>query len=85
MSDFKVGSIEMGPTSGLDAFLKKNPEIVTPTKSVRVASLQQLDPFQRISADTLVHKSTQDLWALRRDGNDLYIDRLVQDGAVVKE
>ncbi len=83
MSDFKLGSVEIG-SSGLDAFFESTPEIITPVTSVRVASLQQLDPFQRISSDTLIHKSTQDLWTLRREGEDLFIDRHFQEGVPVK-
>lgn len=83
MSDFKLGSVEIS-SSGLDAFFESTPEIITPVASVRVASLQQLDPFQRISSDTLVHKSTQDLWTLRREGEDLFIDRHFQEGVPVK-
>lgn len=83
MSDFKIGSIEI-ESSGLDAFLEGNPEIVTPVRAVKVASLSQLEPFARVSSDTLVHKSTQDLWTLRREGEDLYIDRLFQHGEPVK-
>lgn len=45
----------------------------------KVGSLQQLDGFHRLSAETLVHKSTNDLWTLRKEGEDYYIERLFQD------
>lgn len=45
----------------------------------KVASLQQLDGFQRLSAETLVHKSTNDLWTIRKEGEDFFIERLFQD------
>lgn len=48
----------------------------------KVASLQQLDGFQRLSAETLVHKSTNDLWSLRKEGDDFYIERLFQDNGL---
>lgn len=83
-----------GGSSGLDAFFASEPRIVTPvgqTKQaaaapvrVKVASLQQLDGFIHTANDQLIHKSTNDLWALRKDGQDFYIERLFQDGSPVK-
>ncbi len=96
MSDFKLGDIQ-GSTSGLDAFFETTPQIVTPTKvasgpvklppkpaRMKVASLDQLSGFTRVSAEALIHKSNQDLWALKREGNDYYIERLFQDGDPLK-
>lgn len=75
--------------SGLDAFFAGEPQIVTPTGQAKtaaakpprqkVASLAQLSGFERVSSDTLVHKSTQDLWALRKEGEGYFIERLFQD------
>lgn len=48
----------------------------------KVASLQQLDGFQRVSAETLVHRSTNDLWTLRKEGEDYFIERLFQDNGL---
>ena len=45
----------------------------------KVATLQQLDGFHRLSAETLVHKSTNDLWTLRKEGEEYYIERLFQN------
>lgn len=90
MSDFKLESIEAS-ASGLDAFFEGQPEIVSPfgqqapqvqkTASGRkkVASLTDLNGFTRASAETLVHKSTNELWALRQNGKDYYIERLFND------
>lgn len=96
MSNFKLGDIQ-GGTSGLDSFFQSTPQIVTPTPAmgqakaaavkpprVKVGSLTQLEGFQRLSAETLVHRSTQDLWALKREGNDFYIERLFSDGDPLK-
>lgn len=93
MSDFKLDQIETG-ASGLDAFFEREPQIVTPLGQkaaavakphrVKVGSLAQLDGFHRVSAETLVHKSTQDLWALKREGGDFYIERLFQESLPVK-
>ena len=86
--NYNLGDIESGPSGGLDAFFAAEPQIVTPTGQgnptqrqarIRVGSLQQLNGFQRLSADTLVHKSTNDLWALRKEGESFFIERLFQD------
>jgi hypothetical protein len=87
MKDFDLGSIQ-GSNAGLDAFFENEPQMVSPVGTVkpktsrmmRVGSLQQLQPFQRVSAETLVNKSTQDLWALRKSkGGEFFIERLFGD------
>ncbi len=78
--DFDLGrDFEVTGATGLDAFLERQPEMVTPTKTVRVASLRQLVGFTRINAETLVHKSERDLWAIKRDGDGMVIQRLFAD------
>jgi hypothetical protein len=85
--NFKLSSIQSSGAPGMDAFFESEPQIVSPVgttkvaapQRVKVSSLQQLGSFQRISSDTLVHKSTNDLWALRKDGEEYYIERLFQD------
>lgn len=89
MADFKLDSINPGGATGMDALFESNPSIVSPVGSkaaaatpkprIRVASLKQLDGFHRVSEDTLVNKSTQDLWAIRKDGDSMYIERLFED------
>lgn len=88
MSNYKLSDIQPSGATGLDALLASEPQIVSPVgqakappppQRVRIGSLQQLAGFHRVSADTLVHKSTNDLWALRKDGDDLFIERLFQD------
>ena len=88
MADFKLDSINPGGATGMDALFESNPSIVSPvgkaaakapTPRIRVASLKQLDGFHRVSADTLVNKSTQDLWAIRKDGDSMFIERLFED------
>jgi hypothetical protein len=65
---------------GLDALFQREPQFVTPRKArVRVASLAALKPFQRISAETLVHKSDRDLWAIKKEGEFFFIERLFDD------
>jgi hypothetical protein len=93
----KIGNYNLesigSEASGLDAFFADQPQIVTPTGTgspvkaaarVKVASLQQLGNFRRVSAETLIHKSTNDLWTLRKEGEDFYIERLFQEGAPLK-
>lgn len=53
-----------------------------PPMRTKVASLQQLDGFDRVSSETLIHRSTNDLWSLRKEGEDYFIERLFQDNGV---
>lgn len=87
MTDFKLDSIEAS-ASGLDAFFEREPQVITPPGQkvvaskptrVKVGSLNDLNGFVRASADTLVHKSTQDLWALKQEGENYFIERLFND------
>jgi len=87
MADFKLDSIETS-TSGLDAFFEREPQVITPhgqkvaaskPTRVKVGSLSDLNGFIRASADMLVHKSTQDLWALKQEGENYFIERLFND------
>lgn len=79
--NFDLGSIEVSGATGMDALFEQEPAMITPTKTarVRVASIQQLSPFERLSKVTLVHKSDRDLWTLKKDGNDYFIERLFDD------
>ncbi len=82
MSDFDLGDIQGSGASGLDALFEREPQLVRPMKTgrVRVASLQQISGFERTSAETLVHKSNRDLWAIRKEGDgQFYIERLFDD------
>jgi hypothetical protein len=92
MSDFKLGDIQ-GGSSGMDAFFENEPSMITPfgqkaaavpKQRIKVGSLAQLEGFHRISAETLVHKSTQDLWSIKNQGGEFIIERLFQDGTPVK-
>jgi len=86
MNDFDLGSLEV-TNGGLDAFLGEHPEVVSPVPQstraaaktsarVKVGSLGQLDGFVRIAEDTLVHKSNRDLWALRQEEGEYFIERM---------
>lgn len=44
--------------------------------SMRVARLGDISGFLRVANDTLIHKSTRDLWSFRKDGEDYVIERL---------
>lgn len=77
MADFDFSDFQTSAATGMDALFQRQPELVR--ARVRVASVQQLKSFTRVSAETLVHKSDRDLWALRKEGNDFYIERLFDD------
>lgn len=88
MSDFKMDDYEAGGSVGMDAFFEAEPQIISPVgqtkaasapKRVKVSSLQQLQGFTRVASDTLINKATNDLWALRKEGEAFYIERLFQD------
>ena len=81
MADFDFKDFQTSGACGLDALFEREPQLVKPrTARTKLASVQQLEPFTRISAETLIHKSQRDLWALRKeaDGN-IYIERLFAD------
>ena len=81
--DFELGRVESSGETGIDSFLESSSEsdlpMKTPSTRIRVASLEQLEPFRRVSVETLIHKSTQDLWTVVRENDGLYIQRLFQD------
>jgi hypothetical protein len=79
-SDFDLNSIQTQGSPGLDALFAQEPQLVEAKKSRRmVASIGDLKPFTRISAETLVHKSENDLWALKEADGKFYIERLFDD------
>lgn len=73
--------IQVTGSSGLDALFQEQPQLVNPSgRRKRIASLQDLAGFTRISAETLVHKSNNDLWALKKESDGkFYIERLFDD------
>lgn len=82
MSDFDFGDFQMGgTTAGMDALFTRE-QAPQKVAKVRVASVQQLQGFQRLSKDTLIHKSDRDLWALRKEGEAFFIERLFDDAGL---
>ncbi len=88
MNDFRMDQFESGGATGMDSFFESEPQIVSPvgqakvevaSQRVQIGSLRQLDGFTRVAADTLVNRATNDLWALRKDGDQFFIERLFQD------
>jgi hypothetical protein len=81
--DYDLGKIESSGATGIDALFEREPQLVAASsrpKRVRVASLQQIAGFQRVGAETLVHKSDRDLWSLKKEGDGkFYIERLFDD------
>ncbi len=81
MADFDLGTIEVSGATGLDALFQREAHILSPHKDrVKVASLETLHPFVRLSSDTLIHKSDRDLWSLQKEADGSYfIQRLFDD------
>jgi hypothetical protein len=80
--DYDLGQFQPSAASGIDALFEREPQLVTAAKpkKMRVASLNQLVAFERVSAETLIHKSDRDLWALKKEGDGkFYIERLFDD------
>jgi hypothetical protein len=83
--DFDISTFEVQPSTGLDCFLARNANLVTPLRK-KVASIQDLSSFIRLSTDELIHKSTRDLWTIRRQGDGgMFVERTFDDsGAPLK-
>lgn len=82
MADYDLGQIQSSAASGIDALFEREPQLVAAAKPkrMRVASLQQLVGFQRVSSDTLIHKSDRDLWSLKKESDGrFFIERLFDD------
>lgn len=82
MKDFDFSQFEPSAATGIDALFQREAQLVTPPKTMRrrVASLQDLRPFQRLSEDQLIHKSDRDLWTIKKEGDGkFYIERLFDD------
>lgn len=56
---------------GMDDFL------VVKASRIKIANLDDLFSFHRISSDTLIHKSNKELWSIKKDdkSGDVYIER----------
>lgn len=73
---------EVKGTAGLDALFEREPQMVTASKKGRrkVATLGDLEGFTRLSAETLIHRSENDLWSLSKEADGaFYIQRLFDD------
>jgi len=80
MQDFDLGQLETSSATGLDALFQREKHILSVPKRVKVASIKDLHPFMRLSADTLIHKSDRDLWALKKEADGQYfVERLFDD------
>lgn len=66
---------------GIDALFAQHPQLVQATQNRRiVGSCSELMGFRRISAETLIHKSNNDLWTLKKEADGkFYIERLFDD------
>jgi len=82
MADFDLGNMVMSGAVGLDAMLQREEHILKPHGSGRrkVASMVDLKGFIRLSAETLIHRSERELWALKKEADGQYfIERLFDD------
>ena len=78
-SPFELETIQPQGSSGIDALFAQQPQLVEGRRKM-VATMGDLRPFMRISAETLIHKSTTDLWALKKEADGkFYIERLFDD------
>lgn len=60
--------------------LKAAGRVKRQASTLRVASLGDLTSFfTKVGTDTLIHKSTRDLWALKQDASGFLIERLFDD------
>lgn len=81
-SKFDLKNVEVQGSFGLDAFLEREPQIVSPNKTGRrkLASIQDLAGFARLSNETLVHKADRDLWSIQRDADgSMFVERMFAD------
>jgi len=82
MKDYDLSKIAMSGSVGLDSLFAREAHILKPhaTGRRKVASMKDLSGFQRTSAETLVHKSERELWALKKEADGQYfIERLFDD------
>ncbi len=75
---FYLETVQGQPATGIDALFAQ------PARQARsrrvVASLGDLSNFLRLSAETLIHRSEKDLWALKKEADGkFYIERLFDD------
>ena len=83
-ADFELGGstgVQTQGSPGIDALFAENPQLVQPKRArTLIASCADLKAFTRVSAETLVHKSDQDLWALTKEADGkFYVERLFDD------
>lgn len=84
MSDkpFNFSDFEMSGSPGMDALFAREPAIIAKKVAAsrrKVGSLGDLSEFIRVSAETLIHKSQRELWALKQGDGGFYVERLFDD------
>ena len=73
---------DLGSSAGkqVDSFLSPPPR-----GAVKLASID-ISEFLKVSDDTLIHKSKQELWKMYKDAEgDIYISRLFDEGSILKD
>lgn len=81
---FDFSDFEMTGSSGIDSHFQREsaPPVTVKQASMRkkVASLGDLSSFIRLSSEQLIHRSSRDLWSLKKEGDgSFYIERLFDD------
>ncbi len=83
-AEFELGGsngIQTQGAPGIDALFQQQPQLVQARTGRRlIAACSDLKNFVRVSSDTLVHKSNNDLWTLKKEADGkFYIERLFDD------
>jgi hypothetical protein len=79
-NEFDLSKFEVQGSAGLDALFEREPQLVTKTARRKVASIQDLAGFTRLSTDLLIHKADKDLWSIKKDADgSLFVERMFAD------
>lgn len=79
MPKLDICDLRLSSSSVDDFFVDGASKKVASTGKIRIANVQQLEGFQVLSADKLVHLSQQDFWHIGQDAEGFFIERLVDD------
>lgn len=79
MPKLDICDLRLSSSSVDDFFTDSAAKKVASTGKIRIANVHQLEGFQVLSADKLVHLSQQDFWHIGQDSEGFFIERLVDD------
>lgn len=77
----KTSLTQKQQSDAIDKLIREEGKAKSASGRTKVGSLAQLNGFIRTAEDTLVHKSSRELWALRQEGadGDFYIERMFDE------